>query len=256
VSTLQEQARALGDPTRHALFRVLADADRPLTVAELTERFPFNHTAIRQHLTKLTAAGLVVETTAPAQGRGRPRHLYAVDPATDGRWGTTSPYERLSVLLAEVIRSGRTPTEVGRRAAAHEGAAATAGTRRAPGGTGTDDPVVHLTDAMARQGFEPHVRTTDGRTEIVLENCPFETAALTDRETVCALHLGLAQGLVEGTEVSVDELVAFDPRRAGCRLRLRGDGPADGTAGAGVGRERELEPHRDGELTLRGRPRP
>ena len=33
--------------------------------------------------------------------------------------------------------------------------------------------------------------------EIVLHNCPFETAARADRETVCSLHLGIAQGLAE-----------------------------------------------------------
>ena len=30
MTTLQEQARALGDPTRHGVFRYIADADRPV----------------------------------------------------------------------------------------------------------------------------------------------------------------------------------------------------------------------------------
>ena len=30
MTTLQEQARALGDPTRHGIFRYVADADRPV----------------------------------------------------------------------------------------------------------------------------------------------------------------------------------------------------------------------------------
>jgi hypothetical protein len=47
--TLQDQARALGDPTRHAIFLAGASADR-LGIAELLERFAFNHNAIRQHL--------------------------------------------------------------------------------------------------------------------------------------------------------------------------------------------------------------
>jgi DNA-binding transcriptional ArsR family regulator len=36
MTTLQQQARALGDPTRHEVFRYLADASGPVDVAELT----------------------------------------------------------------------------------------------------------------------------------------------------------------------------------------------------------------------------
>jgi predicted ArsR family transcriptional regulator len=74
---------------------------------------------------------------------------------------------------------------------------------------------------MARQGFEPQVRATPDGAEIVLHNCPFASTAVADRDTVCSQHLGIAQGLVGGTPVAEDELVAYDPRKAGCRLRLR-----------------------------------
>ncbi|MHB1137972.1 MAG: helix-turn-helix domain-containing protein, partial [Microthrixaceae bacterium] len=50
---LQVQARALGDPTRHSIFRYLAASDAPVGVAELTEHLGVHHNAIRQHLTKL-----------------------------------------------------------------------------------------------------------------------------------------------------------------------------------------------------------
>ena len=104
---------------------------------------------------------------------------------------------------------------------------------------------------MGRHGFDPEVRRVRGRTEIVLRNCPFETTALVDRETVCALHLGLAEGMVDGTDAQVDELVAFDPRRAGCRLRLRerDDAAPDGTEAADRDASRPGEGA--GELTLR-----
>src|SRR5688572_24566330 len=116
MTSPQQEARALGDPTRHAVFRRIAEAGRPVAVAELVEQFALNHNAIRQHLAKLVAAGLVTETKAAAAGPGRPRLLYAISPSTAGRWDTPGPYERLSALLTEVIRSGRTPEEVGRRA--------------------------------------------------------------------------------------------------------------------------------------------
>ena len=74
---------------------------------------------------------------------------------------------------------------------------------------------------MARLGFDPEIRRRGKRAEIVLETCPFASAALADPATVCSLHLGLAQGIADGTDIVVDELVAKDPRRANCRLRLR-----------------------------------
>jgi DNA-binding transcriptional ArsR family regulator len=73
VSRLQEQARALGDPTRYAIFRYVADAPAasPAGIAELTEHLGLNHNAIRQHLAKLCDAGLVVEANSPTN----PRHI-------------------------------------------------------------------------------------------------------------------------------------------------------------------------------------
>jgi predicted ArsR family transcriptional regulator len=227
TSTLQGQAQALGDPTRHAIFRRIAQADRPVGVAELNEQFPLNHNAIRQHLAKLLAAGLVVESKVQGPGRGRPRLVYEVDPSVEGQWGTTGPYERLSLLLVEIIRTGRDAEEVGRRAA---------DTLRVPSPSG--DVVADVGAAMARQGFDPEIRAVRGGGEIILHNCPFATAALADRSTVCALHLGMAEGLTDGTGATVTELVANDPRKADCRLRI-------GVAADGDDRE--------GTLSLRGR---
>jgi predicted ArsR family transcriptional regulator len=230
TTILQEQARALGDPTRHAIFRHLAHAGRAVGIAELNEQFPFNHNAIRQHLAKLVSAGLVIETRAPASGRGRPRLVYEIDPAAEGQWGTTGPYERLSRLLVEIIRTGLDAEEVGRRAADQF---------RVPSPSG--DVVADVSAAMARQGFDPEVLPKRDGAEIVLHKCPFATTALADRETVCALHLGIAEGLTEHTRCTVTELVAYDPRKAECRLRI--DAANDD------------QPRTTGTLTLRGRAR-
>ena len=209
TTTLQAQARALGDPTRHAIFRHIAQAGHPVGVSELNEQFAFNHNAIRQHLAKLVDAGLVVETTARGTGRGRPRLLYELHQAVEGQWGTTGPYERLSRLLVDIIRTGLDPEEVGRRAAEQF---------RVPSPSG--DVVADISAAMARQGFEPEVRPWRDGAEVVLHNCPFASTALADRSTVCALHLGIAEGLTDDNG-TVTELVAYDPRKADCRLRIR-----------------------------------
>lgn len=221
TATLQEQARALGDPTRNAIFAHLEQAGRPVGITELNEQFPLNHNAIRQHLAKLLAAGLVVESRVHGGGRGRPRVVYEVDPAAQGRWAATGPYERLSQLLVEIITTGLGAEEVGRRAA---------GELRVPSPSG--DVVADISAAMARQGFAPEVRQARDGAEIVLHRCPFESSAVAGRETVCALHLGMAEGLAAGTGITIAELVANDPRMADCRLRIRTAGDDDHPAEA------------------------
>jgi predicted ArsR family transcriptional regulator len=213
MTMLQRQARALGDPTRHRIFRYVADAEAPVPIAELTAHMGLNHNAIRQHLGKLVDAGLVVESTAPAARPGRPRLVYAIDPAADSRWGVTGPYERLSLLLAEIIRTGETAVAVGRRAGRRQSVI--------PAPAPREDVVDDLAEAMAREGFEPEVRRRGDAVDIILRNCPFQSTAVADPDTVCSLHLGIAEGLAAGTEgVVIDELVPKDPRRANCRLHL------------------------------------
>jgi predicted ArsR family transcriptional regulator len=207
-STLQAQARALGDPTRHRVFRYLADADHPVRVAELTAEFGLNHNAIRQHLAKLVDAELVVERIGSSAGRGRPPLVYEVDPSAPSRWDIVGPYERLALWLAEVVSSGDSPIEVGRRA----------GRRQLLLSDQVDDPRRELVTQMARQGFDP-VTASNG--DVILHNCPFESTALADPDVVCNLHLGFAEGIAEQLGgVRIGGLQPHDPRHARCRLRV------------------------------------
>jgi predicted ArsR family transcriptional regulator len=209
VTSLQVQARALGDPTRHSIFQYLADADAPVGVAELTDHFGLNHNAIRQHLAKLVGAGLVIESTAAPSGRGRPRLEYTVDPSSDSRWGVTGPYERLAVLLTELVRSGDTPIDVGRRA----------GRRLRLAERVEREPLDLFVEHSRRQGFDPELRQQGDRFDLTLRHCPFDSAVLADPDTICELHLGLAQGVAAALgPIAVDELRPQDPRRGNCHL--------------------------------------
>jgi predicted ArsR family transcriptional regulator len=210
MSTQQLQARALGDPTRHAIFRYLADEGRPVDVVQLTGHIGLHHNAIRQHLARLVAADLVVESTAAPSGRGRPRLVYEVAPSVDSRWGVTGPYERLSVLLSEIIRTGDTPVDVGRRAGSISESVAVA----------ASDPADVMAERLARYGFDPVREGSGDEVDLVLQACPFETTALADPDTVCGLHLGLAYGLADSIGgIVVNDLVRADPRQSHCVLR-------------------------------------
>ena len=214
--SIQEQARALGDPTRHAIFRQVVESPTPVSVGDLTERLGLNHNAVRQHLAKLVGAGLVLEARAAPTGPGRPRLVYSVDPAAESRWDVTGPYERLSSMLTEIIRTGETPVEIGRRVGRDEAA------------DHGNDPSGALERAMAQSGFEPTVDRQGDDIELLLHSCPFANAALADPDIICELHRGIAIGVAEAVGgIDIDELVRADPRRAPCRLRAHLDPERD-----------------------------
>jgi predicted ArsR family transcriptional regulator len=209
--SMESEARALGDPTRHRIFRYIADAKAPVGVAELTEFVRLNHNAVRQHLGALKHAGLVLEER-DTQGRpGRPRSLYRLNPEVRGSWGTEGPYELLAELLSEVISTHGDPREVGRRA----------GMRRAERFVGNDTIRVIEEDLLSG-GFRPEPSSTASGCDFVLRRCPFAKVASVNPETVCLLHLGIAEGLAEQIgEGAIVELLPKDARRAGCRLTVR-----------------------------------
>jgi predicted ArsR family transcriptional regulator len=209
---VQRQARALGDPTRFEIFRLVADASAPVRIASLAKHFPFDPSAIRQHLAKLCDAGLLVEELASGGGVGRPPLQYRLAPAAMDVWGSAGPYEFLSLRLLEVT-AGRSAIEAG----------AGAGRRLAASYRPDANPLDVVEAEMARRGFEPRRERRPRSVEVVLERCPFQEAASADPDVVCQIHRGLAEGILEamGGEFRVSKLVAYDPRRAGCRLQLK-----------------------------------
>lgn len=209
------QSRALGDPTRHAVFAYVRDAAGPVGVAELTGHFGLNHNAIRQHLAKLRDAGLVTARRDAPSGPGRPPLRYRPTTGAAERWGGTGAYEALSTMLLELLRGGGTPREVGRRT----------GHRLAAEHGGGGD-AVEVLDAVARRlGFEPRLEATATGVDVVLERCPFVGPASAAPDIVCDLHHGIAEGIAEciaecaGDDVTIAELVVRPPERAGCRIR-------------------------------------
>ena len=67
---------ALGDPTRRAIFELLADGPRP--VGEIARELPVSRPAVSQHLKVLKEAGLVIDRQLGT------KRLYQLDPAGIG----------------------------------------------------------------------------------------------------------------------------------------------------------------------------
>jgi predicted ArsR family transcriptional regulator len=45
-------------------------------------------------------------------------------------------------------------------------------------------------------GFMPQAKTSGRKRQILLHHCPFREAAIEHQEVVCAVHLGLMQGML------------------------------------------------------------
>ena len=69
--TYQDGLAAIGDPTRRAIFELLAEGPTP--VGELAARLPISRPAVSQHLAVLRGVRLVSEQR---QGRQRRYHLH------------------------------------------------------------------------------------------------------------------------------------------------------------------------------------
>jgi DNA-binding transcriptional ArsR family regulator len=76
AANADEAIRALGDPTRRAIFELVADD--PMPVGAIAARLPVSRPAVSQHLKVLKEAGLVVDRPAGT------RRYYEVDPAGVG----------------------------------------------------------------------------------------------------------------------------------------------------------------------------
>lgn len=197
------RARALAAPTRAAMLELLRGSPEPLTAQQLATALAVHPSAVRQHAAVLEEAGLLRAEPLPPSGRGRPKLGYHVVDQQDA-------YRTLAALLAEAIREGRSAREVGHR---H-------GSLVAPSPDGALETLRAETD---RLGFFPQVRDRgQGRHDVVLHACPFAEVAADDPATVCALHQGLAEGIVERAGgLEVESLHVADPLKGGCRLVVR-----------------------------------
>ena len=72
VTYVDDGLTALGDPTRRAIFELLAARPRP--VGELAAELPVSRPAVSQHLAVLRAARLVTDR------RDGVRRIYSIDP--------------------------------------------------------------------------------------------------------------------------------------------------------------------------------
>jgi predicted ArsR family transcriptional regulator len=226
--TESNRHRLLAGITRSRLLAVLREAGRPLGVRDLASAVALHPNSVREQLEPLVAAGLVVRSTDPPAGRGRPALRYAAaatKPADD-----EAPYRELARVLAEEL--GRRPDASERSLAAGErwGRAAAATERTLDEG----DARARLVRLLDENGFAPEPPIPGE--PIRLRRCPFGQLARDRGDVVCGVHLGLIRGALQELGAPLDA-VRLEPfvapdlclaHLARVDARAQGGGPLEG----------------------------
>jgi predicted ArsR family transcriptional regulator len=212
--------------SRARVLDLLRAVGGPLGVQEVAEQTGLHPNTARFHLDALVDAGLAVRKPQSRGTPGRPSMAYQ----TTGRDGPAG--QRRYRLLAEMLTSliaGAMPQP--------SEAAAEAG--REWGRYLTDQPppyqllgapeaVEKLTAALEGLGFAPEAVADGGGYQIRLHQCPFREVAERHQNVVCALHLGLMQGVLEQLRapVTADQLQPFaEPSVCVAELSAREEQP-------------------------------
>jgi predicted ArsR family transcriptional regulator len=208
-------AMMLAQPTRAHIFRLLVERRGGVRIEELAEVLGVHTSAVRQHLDRLLAAGLVERTPVTA-GRGRPHFEWSVAP--DAAPGDEPPtaYSDLSTWLTELTGSGAAAV---RRA---ERAGRRIGRDIAPRRADTT-PQETFQAALAALGFGPQAKRRRGRSITYrLRNCPYRRAVEQNPEVICALHRGVTEGLLHviAPQAELADFRPKDPCSAGCLVEV------------------------------------
>ena len=195
--------RALSDPSRVQILKVVQEAETPLDARELGTRVGLHVNTVRSHLHLLAEAGLVSARREARTRPGRPRVLYE---ATAEPLDAPAPasYRLLAQILASSLAgSERDPSaraeEAGRAWGAHLVDRPLPFTSISK--EKTIDQVVRLHE---EHGFSPELRRGPSGQEIVLKRCPFQEVATTYQTVICPVHLGLMRGALTELRTGVE----------------------------------------------------
>jgi predicted ArsR family transcriptional regulator len=207
-------ARIADGSSRAGVLKVLRDRGDLVRVEDLAEAVNLSLSAVRFHLERLIADGLVRTAKEPRQTPGRPRVMYQAVPAE--AVDDAAAYRRLAGLLAEQLgdRLGLAGGADAAERAGHAWAQQVvvhdeAHLRRAQalltGRTGAPDSLGDVLVVLEDGGFSPRV-SEDGWS-VELHRCPFAELMPTQSDVVCSVHRGLVRSIPEVAGGRRDQVV-------------------------------------------------
>lgn len=165
------------------VLSTLRDAGRALTLSELRDATGLHPNTLRGHLDALVAAGSASRIASRTGGRGRPAWSYlAREPE----------YAALAMALASGLDSGEGRTL---DPAAVRGGRAWGERLRDQLGA-VEDGRERVLLALRHTGFAPEADDAGDRDRVTLHACPLLEAARSHPAVVCAVHLGLVEGVL------------------------------------------------------------
>jgi predicted ArsR family transcriptional regulator len=182
-------ADALGDPTRRAVFKYVADTSEPVTAGDVGITFGIHRTVARAHLEKLVETGLLSAEFRHRPEGGRPPKVYR---RSERRLDLQLParqYELLAELLVSVLeRFGEAAElmvkDVGFEFGRHWADA---------GGNGSPQDCLA---PLAEAGAEISTSEPDGELCISRRNCLFREVASRRPRLICLLDQAITDGLL------------------------------------------------------------
>jgi predicted ArsR family transcriptional regulator len=163
------------------VLSTLRDAGHALTLAELQEATGLHPNTLRGHLDALVAAGGASRIASRSGGRGRPAWSYlAREPE----------YAALAMALASGLDTGSSSGRSLDPAAVRGGRAWGERLRSQLGAV--EDGRERVLLALTHTGFAPEAAGD----RVTLNACPLLDAARSHPAVVCAVHLGLVEGVL------------------------------------------------------------
>jgi predicted ArsR family transcriptional regulator len=214
---LYETARALGEDTRFRIYRHLCRSEAPVGVTALAQQFSLHPNAIRQHLSRLQQAGLVVSRAERGGGgAGRPRRLYEASPEAIDFAHPPRSMQMLVTVLAEAVDA--LPADDETLVAFGRAWARSWGTRRKRENGGSPRSRRGRADLLARElrewGWRPDLVRTGPDFHLSTSRCLWRDLVPSSNGRCCALEEGLLTGLTEALLNGHARVV----RASGCQL--------------------------------------
>ncbi len=186
---LDRVADALGDPTRRAVFKYVAETQEPVTAADVGVTFGIHRTVARAHLERLVESGLVEAEFRHRPEGGRPPKVYRRSQRRLDLQLPARQYELLAELLLRTLESFGDAAEVMARQAGFD-----FGRRWAESAAG--DSPEELLAPLGEAGAEISTHMCQGRLHITNRSCLFREVAAHWPHLVCILDRGIAEGML------------------------------------------------------------
>lgn len=188
--------------TRARVLDLLRAADDPLGVQQVAAATNLHANTARFHLDNLVETGLAERQVEDRNQPGRPRMVYRAK-ADDAAAGRRS-YQLLATMLTTLV-AGRLPEPRQAALAAGREWGRYLAERPTPfERVDAEDGIRRLSAVLADAGFAPGAVAEADSPVIPLRHCPFREIAEQHQDVVCALHLGLMQGVLAEVRAPVE----------------------------------------------------